>query len=241
MKRFRKKVNRRVTPRPVPWRLILGFFLALGLAVGGGKGLRWLLDPHTFPIQKVRIQGTLHHVSREDVRERLAAFLPAGFFSLDMEGIRRALEAHPWVRRAAVRRLWPHTLIVLLSEEVPLARWQDGGLVNVQGQRFFPETSPRGLPVWKGPAGTETVLLGYHLAMEKAMQPLGHGISAIALDERGAVRFRLDNGLEVNLGRQAIMERLRRFVRVYPALRDTVAMERVDMRYSNGFAVKPKG
>ncbi len=239
----KRHAKRRPPPlaRRLPWRQLLALSLALGLLAGGQRALDWLLDPHTFPIRRVVVRGALERVTEEDLRGTLEDFLPAGFFTVDLQGMRRALEAHPWVHRAFLRRVWPHTLAVAVAEERPIARWQDGGVVNAQGQRFFPRDIPPHLPLWRGPPHTERVLLGYHRAIEALVRPLGCRVAELRLDARGALSFRIEGGPSVNLGRRAIMERLKRFAEVFPALRARMDLAMVDMRYENGLAARPKG
>jgi cell division protein FtsQ len=52
--------------------------------------------------------------------------------------------------------------------------------------------------------------------------------------------MRLDNGLQLGLGRQHTARRLLRFVRVYPrALEPRLeAIDSIDLRYTNGLAVR---
>ena len=53
-------------------------------------------------------------------------------------------------------------------------------------------------------------------------------------------RVQLSNGLTVEVGRHDPMQRVERFVRVYPAILAAAngRLVAVDLRYSNGFAVR---
>ena len=65
------------------------------------------------------------------------------------------------------------------------------------------------------------------------------------LSPRQAWQLRLDDGLTLDLGRDqsnySIHDRLERFVGVYGAAktRATAAIAAIDMRYPNGFALRP--
>jgi len=71
------------------------------------------------------------------------------------------------------------------------------------------------------------------------LTPLGLKVSNLTMNERRAWSIRLSNGLQMILGRKDTHLRLLRFVRVYadvlkPRLE---AIDTVDLRYTNGFAV----
>ena len=70
--------------------------------------------------------------------------------------------------------------------------------------------------------------------------PLKLSVGSLQLDARRTWRVQLSNGLTLEVGRSHPVQRLERFVRVYPAI--LAAGEgrvlSVDLRYSNGFAVQ---
>jgi cell division protein FtsQ len=219
-----------------------GVLLALVAAAAGAWG--WLADPATFPIRDVRVQGGIAHVPQARLREAIDPFVGAGLLRVDVDGLRTAVEALPWIRRAAVRRTWPATLVVAIEEQRPLARWADGGLLNVDGERFMPEagTVPAGLPLIAGPAGSEKAAVERYGETQRMLQPLGFAVARLSLDARRALELELESGLVVRLGRRQASGRLLRFVRSYakalaPRITD---IESVDLRYTNGFAVQWK-
>ncbi len=59
----------------------------------------------------------------------------------------------PWVRKVALRRQWPRRLEVTIEEHSPLARWNDAGLVNAQGEVFVADYDGE-LPQFDGPEGS---------------------------------------------------------------------------------------
>ena len=60
---------------------------------------------------------------------------------------------------------------------------------------------------------------------------------------RRAWQIRLDDGMTVDFGREHVEDRLRRFVSTYPRTiaRMTKPVDRVDLRYANGFAARVPG
>jgi cell division protein FtsQ len=72
--------------------------------------------------------------------------------------------------------------------------------------------------------------------------PLGAKLERVVLSERRAWQLRLDNGLQIMLGRDAdgAEARLARFVEVHAATLGRIARSHgyVDLRYPNGFALR---
>ena len=63
-------------------------------------------------------------------------------------------------------------------------------------------------------------------------------IDELSLSERFAWQVQLDNGIKLNLGRQEFIDRLQRFIDVYPLLmQQEKAVKYVDLRYDTGVAV----
>lgn len=188
------------------------------------------------------IPGPLVHVQPQAVR---AAVLPAlvgkGFFSIDVEQIQAAAQSVPWVATAAVRRSWPHTLYIDISEEVPVARWNGDGLMDAQGRVFVHsmDSAWGKLPMLSGPEGSESDLLAEFSALSTTLTMRGLAIQQLTVDARGDSTVALNDGIDVRLGRTDVESRLQRFSTVtLPVLSEKLAdVAYVDMRYTNGFAV----
>ena len=129
-----------------------------------------------------------------------------------------------------------------VTEQVPLARWGDGALINVTGEVFQPdELGPYSALVrLRGPAGSERRVVAFLQSVVPAARTRGLQLDALELDERRHWWLRFDGGLTVSLGRENTENRLAQFLRVYPSLvaEQQRVPERVDMRYSHGFAVR---
>ncbi len=204
--------------------------------------LVWILDPATLPVNTVRIETPLLKVKPPQLREVINNHVTTGFLRVDVERIRTELEAMPWIKRASVRRGWPDRLVVRVEEQLPMARWAAGGLVNAEGEMFRPEQEETwaDLPLMRGPLNTEQVMAKALQQMQEMVVPLGLRVSHLTMNERRSWDLRLDNGLRLGLGKSDVNLRLLRFVRVYT---ETVkpqlhAIDSVDLRYTNGFAVR---
>lgn len=220
-----------------------GALTALALMVFAVAAMQLLLRSELFPLRELTVRGSLAHTSHAEIEQAARGRIDGNFFAVDLAQVRAALEALPWVRRVEVRRVWPDRLEATLEEHVALARWAAGGLVNVQGERF-PGASDAALPQFAGPAGSEAEVTRRYRQFSEILAPLARAPERVALSSRYAWRMRLDDGLAIELGRDAandpVEARLARLVAAWPQTLARMPMkhEHVDLRYPNGFALR---
>jgi cell division protein FtsQ len=224
------------------WRLPGGVLFAILIAVALGLGALHVLDPRTLPIRHVRINGEFRHLSPAAMQEAASGVVRGGFFNVNVDAVRAALLREPWVRNVTVRRVWPDALSLQVTEQVPVARWGDAGLLNGDAAVFAPEPStwPDGLPLFSAPAGAESMMLKRYRHMADTLAGLGLKVARVHLDERRSWSLTVEGGPEVILGRRDSVSRFDRFATVLPGhLLETLdRVTVVDMRYTNGFAVR---
>jgi cell division protein FtsQ len=202
----------------------------------------WAMRLPAFAITAVHITTPLVHVTPEQVRAIVHGEIRGTLFTLQPAGTRAAFEKLPWVRRAEIRRQWPGTIEVRLHEHAPLARWGKTALVNLQGEVFVAAYDGE-LPVFNGPAGTAKEITIQYRHFRASLEPIGRHPGEISLTPRRAWQLRLDDGMTLDLGRDQVEQRLRRFVELYPRTIARMArpVDRVDLRYANGFAARVPG
>ena len=218
-----------------------GFFVGIAVMAFSLAALLALLRTELFPIREVVVASAPQKTTRHEIEAAVRGRVSGNFFAAPLAELRAAFEQLPWVRRAAVRRVWPDRLEVSLEEHVALARWGNDALVNTYGERFSGRTEAP-LPQLVGPQGSEAEVTRRYLRMARAVAPLGTEPERVVLTPRYAWQLRLKNGLHLMLGRDADLAeaRLARFVAVHE---QTLARmprqpEYVDLRYPNGFALR---
>ena len=218
---------------------------AVALALLAYAGWRFLSESPEFPLKTVVVQGELERVTRSDIAGALQDRVKGTFFSVELDSIRELLEGVPWVRRAELRRGWPDRLEVRIEEHVALARWQgrEARLINTHGEPFSARIEAS-LPLFSGPAGSESEVTRRYLVFRELLSPLSLEPRQVLLSSRLAWQLRLSNGLTVQLGRDSdkerVEERLAKFVSVYPQTlgKSLRRLDYVDLRYPNGFALR---
>ena len=218
------------------WPMLL-VALVVGLYELGGR-----LAPYADrPIAKVSVRGELTYVDQQAVQARMAPFVEASFFKVDLDALRHDLEQMPWIAHVEARRVWPDQVMVRLDEQLPIARWGDEALLNNNGQAFAPDdlTQYEHLPQLYGPKRAQQRVMQQYQMLSQMLRPLGFSIARLELRARGSWFVTTKQGVELLLGRDQVIEKMRRFTAIYQQelAQESEKIARIDLRYANGLAV----
>lgn len=219
------------------WLLALALIaLPVVLVVNG-----WLAVGN-WPFKRLKVDGALERVSLEALRAAVAEDAARGFFAVDLGAMRTRIEALPWVETAEVRKRWPDLLELRVREFEPAARWNQSGLLSVHGLPFAAPvaTLPLDLPQLSGPDARAAEVLARLSDIDSILAPAGLAAESLALSARGSWSLGLNNGAEIELGREQHPARLLRFLSALPLMLppgQQLQWARVDLRYANGFSV----
>lgn len=205
--------------------------------------LHFVLRLPEFNLRAVQLTAAPRQVDVAEIEAVVRNELLGNFFTVDLESTQRTFEKLPWVRKVSVRRRFPWQLEVDLEEHVALARWNGTELVNTHGEVFAGGGTgmlQQSLPDFSGQAESAAEITRMYLEFAEQLTPLKREIVQINLSPRRAWQLRLNNGLLLKLGRDQSQQRLERFVAAYLLVEGKGAMQYVDLRYRNGFAVMYK-
>ena len=226
------------------------FVAALLLVLYGA--VRFAIHQPVFALREIRVinnsaggqgsEGTVIRTTHEQVEAIAKRDFRGTFFTLDIVRLRHSFEKLPWVRRADVRRQWPDRVDVLIEEHQPLARWGADALVNTQGEVFTAAIDAT-LPRFNGPTGTSKEVALQYDVFRRDFAAIGREPVQVHLSPRRAWQVRLDNGMTLEVGREQVPARVARFLAVYEQTIVPLGrrVDAVDLRYSNGFAVRIPG
>jgi len=224
------------------WHTILSLLLLALTGVLIAWAYMQYQNPDSLPIRQVKVEGEIRHLKNAEIEQAIAPLVTTGFFTLRVNRIRQTLLAMPWVKEVTVRRIWPDTLVLKVEEQKPVARWGKDALVNEESKLFFPNSGsiPTNLPLLFGPEEQVDVVLNQFESMNEALKPLQVQLTRLTLSERRAWDGELDNEIVLRFGRDAVDERLQRFLVLYPQIVGHQALQNIsymDLRYTNGIAV----
>lgn len=236
--------------RPAMMNLLSDLLLLAGGVLLAWSALNLLQRLPAFPLRNLVVSTPLEQVTRAQIEHAARGALTGNFFTVDLGAARDAFERLPWVRHADLRRRWPDTLELAIEEHRAVARWTplegEQRLVNEHGEVFAAE-SVASLPRFSGPEGSAPRVLERYAEFVSGLEPIQRRPVAVALSPREAWTLRLDDGVLLELGRdqakQTVAARIARFTATYTAARGRfqTALGAIDMRYPNGFALRPGG
>lgn len=193
-----------------------------------------------WPLRQLVLSGELHMVDDGRVREVVLPQAGRGFFAIDLRAVRDGVAALPWVESVQVRKRWPDRIEIQVTEHRPVARWGQDRMLSERG-RLFPaaEGDVGELPRFEAPDDRAAEVVEFHRAAQALLAPLGLQVAEVRLSPRASWSLTLDDGLQLELGRDEALPRLQRFATLLPKLRGdgAQALDRVDLRYTNGFAL----
>lgn len=131
---------------------LLGVALVIAMATGGrAQKISRAVDVAVgsrfatvgFKLKAVKVEGA-SALATPDILRAAGLYKDQPLLGMDMEALRRRLEAVGWVKEARVVRLLPDRLVLQVIERKPLAVWQHGGSSRVIDDhgRVIPEAHP---------------------------------------------------------------------------------------------------
>ncbi len=244
------------TPMDVRLMNMTALALLLGFIVYGAVFTsRWLARLSIFDIQRIVVVGDVTHNNAVTLRANVAPRLSGTFFSMDLQRVRAAFEAVPWVRHAVVRREFPNRLEVVLQEHQAVAYWgrdSELRLINNFGEVFEANTGEVEqdlLARLNGPEGQGVEVLAMYRALAPLFEQMEMPLDELELSVGGSWHVLLDSGAHIELGRGSVAEvsaRVRRFLKTLTQVtsrygRQPNALESADLRHDNGYAIRLHG
>ena len=245
---------------PVPFDVKLMNMLATALFLGCGAllvlaGVRWAIHHPALSIARIVVQGEMEHNSAVSLQANVMPALRGNFFTMDLDETRKIFEQAPWVRQASVKREFPHTLSVTITEQDAAAIWGAEGesrLLNSDGQMFEGDSADpdlASLPHLSGPAGRSQEVLGMFRALAPVYAKLDNPLMALAESNSGSWKATLQSGAVIEMGQgneQEVGERVRKFVESLPEVtgtykRSVASLTSADLRHAGGYAVRMQG
>ena len=209
------------------------------LVLAGLYGMRVIAD---VPIKKVMVNNRFEHIDKGEIKDIVGKYYTQGFFTISLNEFETELEDLEWVYQANIQRKWPNTLLVNIEEQTPVFRWAEQSLLNKEAAPFFVTDNQHFayLPKLKGPLGREIFLSKLYVKYNPLFKQLGLTIKSIEEDARYDKLIRLSNGIEINIGKEKVEDKLQRCLRSFAEFNanEIASIASIDLRHSNGFAVQ---
>lgn len=221
--------------------LSVGFYLFQN----GTVDVETLMPEHQpSQVNKIAIYGELEHVKLDQVRTLVRDSSRDGMLALDLLHLRDLLHGLPWVYRVRVRKVWPETVEVWLREQSAAVRWGDAGYLNLSGEFFRADgvlLEHLMIPLISSQHDDTEAVYRQFIQLSTLLDDSGQKIRKMVVDKRGSTYLYLENGVEINLGRRAMEQRLARWSIQSPVIMSQLNGEVgvVDLRYEQGMVINP--
>jgi cell division septal protein FtsQ len=260
-KRFRRAhvnpVRRRTWRDRLPTIARVVVALAI-VAYGGYRAVVFAYTSPTLAVSKIRVAGN-SRLAKGEVMQLLDGLRGSNMLTVDLDDWRHKLLASPWVADAALRRAFPGTVDVAISERLPLGIGRINDALYLVDQRatvideYGPNYADVDLPIIDGLASESsdgllvdarrTSLAGRVLTELQRRPDLAKRISQIDVtDLHDAVIILKGDTTLVRIGEERFAERVQTYLDLAPTLRERVpAIDYVDLRFDERVYVRPVG
>ncbi len=198
----------------------------------------------SLPIKYVRTEGEFQYLGKNEIKTALQPLVTTGFFDVNMQAIHSVVSTLPWVETVTVKRIWPDAIDIKIHEKKPYARWGQNSLITERGVVFTPKNMDQfqGLTLITGPEHQQKKVLEITKGIKTALADRSLKMAEFSVNDRWSWKIKLENGLEILLGRNEQLKKLQRFLKTLTVLgqEQVDAMAIVDLRYPNGYAVSWK-
>src|SRR4051812_21286883 len=137
------------------WRAVRWTGAALVVLYAGYRGGSLVLHASSLQVRRITVHGNVR-LSSGEVQAIVDGLRGANILTADLSGYRRRLKRSPWVADAALRRVLPSTVEVLVMERRPMGLCRLGStlyLIDPRGpliDEFGPQYAEFALPIIDG-------------------------------------------------------------------------------------------
>ncbi|MEQ3697604.1 MAG: cell division protein FtsQ/DivIB [Pseudomonadales bacterium] len=220
------------------WLILTG----LGLVVFGIGRLAYI--EYQQPVRKVVVVGSLKYVNPIEIQELVNPILEENsFWGVSLDNFAQSIMSLSWIESANVQRRANRTVYLHLTEQRPIARWNDDALLNRHGELFSHEGRQletfSSLPRLSGPTILLDQLLSEYRVFNDTLRDEGVTVKVLSAAEDGQRTIQLNNDVQVLFGTYNIDDKILRFAALWNTLSNEQKsnVHRIDMRYDNAAAI----
>lgn len=204
------------------------------------------LWPQLWPVKQLLIEGEYRYIDDEELVTLIKGQKHQGLLAINLQQLQTQIEKLDWVKVVEIKKVWPETLVLNLTEHQPIVAVTDGvltrsgKLIETQIQDEYIKRLPK-LEYFGGKTLAENEYL--HIwnelkLIKQALIPLGANIKLLQINQLDNWQIHLSNNVTINLGRKQRLHRAERLAKVFLSIKDKQQIENLDLRYPNGLAVK---
>ena len=242
------------------WRTVaIGAAVSVVVVYGVFRAAGVVLSASALTINTITVNGT-NRMAAGDVQSILDGLRGTSMVTADLESWRQKLLDAPWVAEASIRRVFPGTVAVVISEREPLGIGRIQGalyLIDREGaviDEFGPKYAEFDLPIIDGLAPStgdrhpltaerRAALAGRVLEDFQRHPELARRVSQVDVSNADdAVVILNDDTAFLHTGDAHFSDRVQSYIDLASRLHEDVPqIESVDLRFGDNVFVKPQG
>jgi cell division protein FtsQ len=204
-------------------------------------------DEPLFSLQSIKIKGATQLTDQEIMR-RAIPFLRESIFKADVDKVKEAVLAHPFVKEVSIKRVYPFSLLIEVKERSASALW-----VNPQGEvMVLDEEGEAYRRLSKEEAGSLFLVHARDKETAKSLyKQVGswiregairkESISEVVYNEGSITLVHMADGVEIILGKEDQKARLKRASAVLEdAKKRGLIIRCIDARFDKGAIIKER-
>ena len=194
-------------------------------------------DSFVYPIEEIEITSTTSNYDNKKIDDIVASIQGQDLLSLDISDIKRSIRSDDWIRDVEIKKSFPDTLEIIIISQKPFAIY-NAKIMMIDGTIIESPSLPLDLPIIIDYTNDSVNSMNIMILTDKLLQKIDLDIKQVEIHNSLIKVFTSTNILisdrvnyEVNLNRLVIsFQDLKKLFKR--------EIKSIDMRYSNGFAIK---
>ena len=214
----------------MPKIFIVIFFFILSLIL-------YISDYFVYPIEEVEITSTTSNYDTEKINDIVVSIHGQDLLSLDLSDVKRNIRSDDWIRDVKIKKSFPDTLEIIIMPQQPYAIY-NSKIMTIDGTVIGASLMQLDLPIIIDHTNDSQSSMNTMILTSKLLKKIDLDIKKIEIHDSIIKVFTSANILISD--RVNYENNLNRLVVTFHDLQKLFKREikSIDMRYSNGFAIK---
>ena len=206
------------------------FFFILSLIL-------YISDYFVYPIEEVEITSTTSNYDTEKINDIVVSIHGQDLLSLDLSDVKRNIRSDDWIRDVKIKKSFPDTLEIIIIPQQPYAIY-NSKIMTIDGTVIGASSMQLDLPIIIDHTNDSQSSMNTMILTSKLLKKIDLDIKKIEIHDSIIKVFTSANILISD--RVNYENNLNRLVVTFHDLQKLFKREikSIDMRYSNGFAIK---
>jgi len=245
-KRLKNDKRKMKTPLSPILKMLIKMLLPISVVVGVAYVSILLSDVwnEKWPVNKIALEGENKQISHHHIL-RLLENSSTGMLTIDLDDLRKKSLTNPWIKSIEIKKKWPETLIFNVDEYLPIGLvnnhylLENGKLVEIENLEGSDNLLTLNInQTWLEEIKELAKLITELDAIKQDFLSHQLVVERFVIDDTNSWSVELENRLVINVGRKYQHKRIERFLQVYAEIENKQLLQAIDLRYSNGLAVK---